>query len=76
VNSTPFFSFFANSHGGKSMKAYTIVFATLLIELANPARADDLSAAATAGEVAHLQHMGQLFPQPPAAPQATLPFLP
>jgi hypothetical protein len=58
------------------VKAYTIVFATLLTALAYPARADDLSAAATAGEVAHLQKMGELFPQPPAAPQATLPFLP
>jgi hypothetical protein len=61
---------------GEGVKAYTIVFATLLIALAYPVRADDLSAAATAGEVAHLQKMGQLVPQPPAAPQATPPFLP
>jgi hypothetical protein len=69
-------SFFANSHEGKGVKAYTILLTILLIALAYPARADDLSAAATAGEVAHLQKMGELFPQPPAASQATPPFLP
>ena len=58
------------------MKAYAIVFTILMIALAQPTWADDLSAAATAGEVAHLRKMGQLFPQPPAAPQATPPFLP
>ena len=51
------------------MKAYTIVLTILLIALAYPARADGLSAAATAGEVAHLQKIQQLFPQTPAAPQ-------
>jgi cytochrome c peroxidase len=57
------------------MKAYTIVLTILLIALASPTRADDLSAAATAGSVANLQKMQQLFPQPPAAPQAAPPFL-
>jgi cytochrome c peroxidase len=61
---------------GEGMKAYTSVFTTVLIAMASSARADDLSAAATAGEVTHLQKMGQLFPQPPAAAQATPPFLP
>ena len=51
------------------MKAYTIVLTILVIALAYPARADDLSAAATAGAVAHLQKMQQLFPQAPAAAQ-------
>ena len=51
------------------MKAYTIVLTILLIALAYPARADDLSGAATAGAVVHLQKMQQLFPQAPAATQ-------
>jgi len=62
-------SFFANSHKGEGVKAYTIVLTILLIALAYPARADDLSGAATAGAVVHLQKMQQLFPQAPAATQ-------
>jgi len=54
---------------GEGVKAYRIVLIAFLIALEYPARADDLSAAATAGEVAHLQKMQQLFPQAPAAPQ-------
>jgi cytochrome c peroxidase len=58
------------------VKAYTIVLTILLIALAYPVRADDLSAAATAGAVAHLQKMQQLFPQAPAAAQTAPSQLP
>ena len=58
------------------MKAYTIAFTILLITLVCPARADDLSAAATAGEVAHLRKVGQQFPQAPSQQRGSPNFLP
>jgi cytochrome c peroxidase len=54
---------------GEGMKAHRIVFAILLLATASPAWADDLSAAATAGAVQHLQKLNRMFPQTPAVAQ-------
>ena len=65
--------------GERRVKANIILVSAALISVnALPAYAQqqDLSAAATAGEVQHLKELGQRFPQPPANPAAALPFLP
>jgi cytochrome c peroxidase len=52
--------------------------AALIFVITLPAytQQQDLSAAATAGEVQQLQQLGQRFPQPPLQAQGTPPFLP
>lgn len=71
--------------GGKGMTTaklcvrsvmYSAAALSFFMGLSAPATADDLSATATAGEVAHKQKLGRMFPQPPAAPQAKPPILP
>ena len=54
---------------------YSVAVLSVFMGLNAPATADNLSAAATAGEVANKQKLGQMFPQPPAAPQAVPPIL-
>src|SRR5215470_3726725 len=53
------------------MKAYGFVFAILSIATASPARAADLSDAATTGSVQQLQTLGKKVPQPVGSPQQT-----
>src|SRR5438270_13790143 len=54
---------------------YSAAVLSLFLGLTAPATADNLSATATAGEVANKQKLGRMFPQPPAAPQAKPPIL-
>jgi hypothetical protein len=61
---------------GEGMKAYRIVFAIVLLAMASPAWADDLSAAATAGSVSQLQNLGKKFLQSPSEQRGSPNFLP